>query len=277
MAKSEHPEQITYYIDGILYDNLMLARKKNLDDWDFVYIIDGRERGGKSVFGQLLAVTLDPTFNLDRMVFTPKQFEEAVKKSEHNKAIIYDEGFGGLNSRSAMSKTNKTLVKMMTEIGFKNLFIIVILPSFFDLDRYMAIHRSVALFHVYTGKDLERGYFRAYNYETKKIIYLMGKKGYNYKPATSTGGSINPNFYGRFTNQWFVDKDAYLRKKSRSALEVAEEKADDDYEEAKKRILDADFLTNEQKAKLLDRGIATIYREKAKLLADDDAEDGLSE
>lgn len=36
-----------YYMDGYLYENLVTAKEKVQDDWDFLFVIDGLERGGK--------------------------------------------------------------------------------------------------------------------------------------------------------------------------------------------------------------------------------------
>jgi len=253
-----------YYMDGILFQNLTLSKEKNKDDWDFVWVVDGVERGGKSVFAQQVAKVVDSTFNIDRIVFTPKQFEDAVKKAEINTAIVYDEGFGGLSARASMSMINMSLVKMLTEIGFKNLFIIICLPSFFDLDRYVALWRSRALFHIYTGDNMSRGFFKAYNYEAKKFLYLVGKKLYDYKVA-------NPNFYGRFTKRWVVDKDLYNKKKREAVLSVEKSKAfgdrlsyDDWFNIFFRRVVDVDIVDRD-KISLLGISRATYYN-KLRLL-----------
>jgi hypothetical protein len=82
---------------------------------------------------------------------------------------------------------------------------IVVAPSFFDLQKYIAVWRSRALCHVYLGSNLDRGYFSFYNAEKKQRMYFLGRKFYTY--------CVKPNFRGRFTAQRFLDKDQYDSKK----------------------------------------------------------------
>lgn len=194
-----------YSLDGYLVDNLNEVKKIVKQDMDFVIIVDGSEGSGKSVFAMQNAFYLDPTFNLDRIAFTPKQFKEKVLKAEKYQAIVYDEAYTGLSSRAATSLINKTLVSMLAEIRQKNLFVFVVMPSFFDLDKYVALWRSRILLHVYMD-DLHRGYFSFFNEQRKLQLYTLGKKFYNYyKPE--------PNFRGRFTNYYVVNEKKYRAMK----------------------------------------------------------------
>jgi hypothetical protein len=195
-----------YSMDGYLHKNLTTAKIVVKKDWDMLFVVDGIEGGGKSVLAQQMAKYFDYDFNIDKVVFTPTNFEEVVKAANKYSCIVYDEAFAGLSSRAAMSKVNKSLVKMLTEIRQKNLFIIIVLPTFFDLDKYVALWRSRALIHIYKGRGFKRGFFSFYSYDKKKQLYVNGKKYYNYsKPS--------PNFVGRFRNHYTVDKDEYKKKK----------------------------------------------------------------
>lgn len=211
-GEKEKDNDMDFSMDGYLYNNLLYAKKKVVDDWDFIYIVDGGERKGKSVLAQQIAFFCDPSFNLDRIVFTPEQFKKAVLKADKYQAIVYDEAYGGINSRATMTKVNRSIVKMLTEIGSRNLFIIIVLPCFFELDRYVALWRSRALFHVYVNDKLQRGFFNAYNEERKKDLYMKGKKFMTYDVVMG-------NFHGRFTNKWIVDKVAYEEKKRRAQIQ----------------------------------------------------------
>jgi hypothetical protein len=111
-----------------------------------------------------------------------------------------------------MSDINKTLVSMLAEIRQKNLFVFIVMPTFFDLDKYAAIWRSRGLIHVYTDKGYGRGYFSYYNKDRKKNLYIIGKKFYDYKRP-------RPNFRGRFTNYYTVDEVEYRQKKLKALSE----------------------------------------------------------
>ena len=186
-----------------------------IDSKSKLYITDNWMVTHNSTVAYQVAKYLDPTYNLSRCVFTPDQFFKAVVDGEKGQAIVFDEAHGYLNSRQALSKFNKSLIKIMAEMGFKNLFVIIILPSFFELDKYPAIHRSRALISVHKGKRGEKGYFKFYNYHKKKILYLKGKKGYNYRV-------VSPNFYGRFTKRFYPNKKEYNEKKHKAIFNMGE-------------------------------------------------------
>ena len=194
-------------MDGYLNSNIDIAVKMVHHDMDFVCIIDGLERAGKSVLALQLALYVDPSFNLSRVVFNSVDFKKAVTGAKKYQAVIYDEAMSGLASRTTMSYVNIMLVKALAEIGQKNLFVFIVLPSFFELDKYPAIHRSRCLLHVYM-KGLRRGFFTFYDINKKRDLYLLGKKAYKYL--------VPANFIGRFTNYYAVDEKEYRRLKHKS-------------------------------------------------------------
>jgi hypothetical protein len=218
----EHPSKVRigkhyFYMDGYLKSNLDLVKKIITKDWDMIFLVDGAEGSGKSVLTMQAAYYCDPTLTLDRVTFTPNEFRKAILKAEKYQAVVYDEAYSGLSSRAAMSLINRTLIKMLAEIRQKNLFVFVVMPSFFDVDKYVALWRSRVLIHVYLGKTFQRGYFAFYNTDRKKDMYIKGKKFYGYVAV--------PNFRGRFTNYYTVDEEGY-RAKKRKALVSHESEGD---------------------------------------------------
>lgn len=201
-----------YYMDGYMVTNLETAVSALKKDFDMIFVLDGYEGSGKSVLAQQLAFFCDSTLTLSRIVFNPDDFKKVVMESKPYQSIIYDEAYGGLSSRGAMGAVNKSIVQMLTVIREKNLFIFIVLPTFFDLDKYVALWRSRALIHVYVEKDFKRGYFKFYNVDRKKALYVLGKKFYDYKYG-------KPNFIGRFTKHYVVDEAEYRAKKSKSSIE----------------------------------------------------------
>lgn len=170
---------------------------------------------GKSCLAQQAALYCDPTFCLDRVVFNPEKFEEAIDNSKPEQAIVYDEAYGGLNSKSVLSSTSQILVKRMTEIGMKRLFIFIVMPCFFDMNKYIAIWRSRALLHVYHA-NYNRGRFACWSGEKKKELYVLGKKFYNYRKP-------HAEFIGRFTDGYVVDRKAYEKKKAKDTMNTKDE------------------------------------------------------
>jgi len=184
------------------------------NDEDRVYIVDGRERSGKSVFAIQQASYLDPKFSVDNICFTPEDFVEKIRTCEKGRVIVFDEAFRGLSSAASRSKVNQKIKQAMMEMGQKNLIIFIVLPSFFLLDIYAAMLRSNSLFHVYRNKKGKRGFFKAYNYKKKAQLYQTGlKKGWSYsKPDTK--------FRGMFGGKYPIDEIAYRKKKDKSLREM---------------------------------------------------------
>lgn len=207
------------YMDGLLKQNLDSIKAKIKQDWDFLYIVDGVEGGGKSVFAQQIAKYCDPSLNLERVCFTADEFKSAVVNADKYQAVIYDEGYGGLNSRQSMSITNRTIISMLAEIRQKNLFVFIVIPSFFDLDRNICLWRAKGLFHIELGKNYERGYFKFYNQINKKYLYIKGKKFYDYRAVMS-------NLRGRFCKGYVINEEAYRLKKLNSLTKYSPEETD---------------------------------------------------
>lgn len=213
-------EQDTFSINDKLLKNVAKIKERvNKKDFDQVFLIDGPEGSGKSVFGMQLGKAFDETLSLERICLTPSQFVSAIQNSQKGQVVIYDEAYTGLASRQSLSEINKLIVSMMMEMRAKNLIVIIILPTFFMLDKYVAIFRSKGLFHVYTNKG-RRGYWLYYNSKKKKLLYIFGKKLMNYnQPKVKFRG----NFYGKYV----LNEEDY-RKKKDYALKNRESKAAED-------------------------------------------------
>lgn len=204
-------EALALYMDGQLHEQLTKSvvpavQKK---DFDYVFVIDGPEGSGKSVLGFQIAKILDPNFNLNNICFTPQEFIKVVTTSKPHSCIVFDEAFTGLSSRSSLSEMNQLLVTLMMEMRQRNLFIILIMPSFFMLDKYAVLHRAKGLFHVYL-RNGKRGYWNFYNQSRMKKLYIEGKRYYEYY-------SQRPRIFGVFRNQYTINEEAYREKKG-SAL-----------------------------------------------------------
>jgi len=193
-----------FYLDGYLRSNLDFVKRAVIkQNYDGFIVITGREGFGKSTLAGQAAVYLDPTYDISRCCFTSDQFIKAAECASKFQAIVFDETMGYLSSRGAMSSFNKDLIKIFSEMRSKNLFIILCIPNFFELDRYPAMHRSTGLLYIY-----KRSFFGSYDYNTKKKLYLIGKKYYSY--------SVPPNFRGRFIKYFPLDQEEYDKKKQKA-------------------------------------------------------------
>ena len=215
-------EEITYYIEDKLKKNLdtkaipSLTKQK---DKDCVIAIDGTEGAGKSTFALQIGKYVDPTLDLSRVVFSAETFREAIYKAKKGQVVIFDEAFTGLSSRSSLSGINRALVSLMMQMRQKNLMVIIVLPTFFLLDKYVALFRTRALIHVYESKG-RRGYFKLYNRKLKKLLYLIGKPTFSYMPH-KIHTKFRGHFYGKFALGGPEVEELY-RKKKMKALEETE-------------------------------------------------------
>lgn len=222
---NKYKKPITYYMDDRL--------KKNIDekvipdlkkrDKDIVLLFDGHEGVGKTYMGLQIGKYIDPSLNISRVVFNAEDFRDAILRAKQGQVVIYDEAFTGLSARSSLSGVNKILVSLMMQMRQKNLCVIIILPTFFLLDKYVALFRSKALIHIYeTGGN--RGYFRVYNGKRKKLLYLFGSKTYNYSPKIGKK-KLYTRFKGRFYGVFALgdeEEEKAYRKKKMKALEESE-------------------------------------------------------
>lgn len=232
--ETKKEEKITYYINKKLkktWDKIKDGGLAKIDD-DRVYIVDGRERSGKSLFTIQQAAYIDPTILNDengkvlpRICFTPEEFLTAIRTykstKEHTLVIIYDEAFRGLSSKSAISKVNKVVVSALMEMGQNNLVVFIVSPSFFMLELYAAVLRSHALFHV--QKDINNPgnrWFRTWNYDKKGQLYQLGLKyGWQYKVHTA----FRDRFFGKYPGG--DDFERRYRKKKQDSLREQEKVA----------------------------------------------------
>jgi len=225
-----------FLMNRLLKQQLDIMINAALNDFDSLMIVDGQIEGsGKSVLAQqmgfYLANTVGSKFSVKNIVFTPKEFKAAVLNADKYTVIIWDEAYKGANKFRIMSSINQSIMSLLQQIRQRNLFIILVLPYFFDLTSYVAIPRSWFLIHVYLKTQIdiydqeaqidfnksvfERGHFRFYSRKAKKTLYFRGKKEYNYNAGRG-------DFIGNFPNHYTVDEAAYKEKKANIDMDESE-------------------------------------------------------
>lgn len=208
-----------YYLDKRLKKNLDVKVIPSLHkkDKDCVIVVDGTEGSGKSTLAFQIGKYVDPSLDLTRVTFNAEQFRQAIYKAKSYQCVIYDEAFTGLSSRAALSGINRMLISLMMQMRQKNLFVIIVLPTIFLLDKYVALFRTRALIHVYeTGG--RRGYLKVYNRVLKKKLFLLGKLTYSY-----VSKKVRCRFRGRFYGVFALgDKSVQAKYKEMKAIALEE-------------------------------------------------------
>ncbi|UCD20919.1 MAG: hypothetical protein JSW08_00005 [archaeon] len=197
---------LSYHIDKKAIGHLEKIKKRiNKRDKDYVMIIDGYEGSGKSTLAQQFGKYVDPTLELDRVCMTADEFKNAIIKASKGQCIIYDEAVTGLAASESITRIGRLLKSMMMQMRQKNLFVIVIIPTIFELGRYAVLSRARCLFHVYERGENDHRWV-GYNQRDLKSLYLKGKKTYSYR--------VKSFFIGRFFGIWAVNEEKYIKKKA---------------------------------------------------------------
>lgn len=183
---------------------------------DMFIIIDGPVGSGKTTLSFQCAKYFDPTFCLDRVVFSVDDFLETLIRAKPGQAVVFDEAII-VNSRSALTEFNKKVIIAMTQIRSKGLYLFFNIPSVFDLDRNLVLNRCHLLLHCYQDSFGDRGKFCVFDHEKMKMLYLKGKKLYSY-------GFPKANFVARFTEYFYLDRTDYERKKQTEIAKQARNK-----------------------------------------------------
>lgn len=203
------------YIDGYLYQNLDLLASKIVDDMTFMAVCFSStlEVGtGKSVLVSQIGEAwthlmkkkhdIDVPFNSRNCVFKPEDLIERSFELPKYSFIWLDEW----EDAHYWSKLGMTLRQFFRKCRQLNLFMMVIIPNFFELRPSYAISRSVFAIDVKFDENLDRGYFDFYNFRAKKDLYVKGKKTQNYKVQRA-------DFSGRFVDGYGIPEPEYRRAK----------------------------------------------------------------
>ncbi len=151
---------------------LDIAKEKQIQDYDTVFLIVGAEGSSKSHLALNCLEYLGGT--ADKICLDQNDFVEGLQACEDEDTIVFDEAGDGLFSRDFSSNMSKQLVKAFMVIRGKRLITFLVLPTFFMIDVYFRKHRVRGLFGVY-----KRG--RVGFFSKKKIekILRYGEKSQN--------------------------------------------------------------------------------------------------
>ena len=226
--KGSFPKQKTpgKYMDGYLHENLKIPAKKIVDDMTFLGVCSSStlEVGtGKSVLVQQIGEAwtelvndmhgLDLTFDMKNIVFNPKDLIKRAFELPKHSCIILDEW----EDAHYWSELATTLRQFFRKCRQLNLFMLVIIPNFFQFPMPYAVSRSLFFIDVKFQGEFDRGYFSFYNFNRKKDLYIKGKKTHNYHV-------VKPNFYGRFPDGYAVPRDVYVAAKHKDMMDDHNEK-----------------------------------------------------
>jgi len=209
---------MNYYIEPALKQDLDKLKKLvfGKSDEDAVIVIDGRERSGKSVLGMQIGKYLDPSFDLNSVCFSTYEFVKFIRDNKL-RVCMFDETIVGMHSSRSMERKTIFIDELLAQSGQKNLIVILVIPFFFELTKRAAVGRSEFLIHVYRS-DFKRGHYRVYDFRTKRKLFFLGKRLFEYKVK-----GVTPNYNGHFYNKYAVDERGYRLKKEKALNSFAKQ------------------------------------------------------
>lgn len=205
------------YIDGYLKQNLDIVLTQAIpNDWDVLSIYLGAEGSGKSTLAIQNALYCDHNFNLDNVVFTPQQFDHILDICPKGSSIVWDEAITGANAQLYAFMISIKIISKLTQIRRKNLKIFICFPYLHLLNDYF-VKRSTYGIYVRAKSYSERGYFNFYSLPRLENLFQLMKEKYRYN-NNKAYASVMPNFFGRFTKFFPLNKAQYDLKKERATL-----------------------------------------------------------
>lgn len=211
-------EKQVYYNEDF-YHVLVQCKAMVYHDRDFKGVYAGRSRVGKSVLAMQHAKFFDPSFDDSRIVYNPRDFVELANKLSPGSAIMLDETRHAGGGDWAQGKESKIFLDYLNEVGQKNLYILLLLPDFWDLRTALATNLTHYMVHVYEEENqdfnpentksdpLTRGHFDFYNFEDKRYLFYHNHKYHSYKGVKPSMKNLD------FSNTFVVNEANYRAKK----------------------------------------------------------------
>ena len=220
---------MTATLDPVYISNLKdISYNVLKNNWDWVHLNYGLERGGKSGKSLLMAKELeklglkfDWSPDLPLVHFWEENMSKKLMNVPDKSIVIIDEGGENLLSRRAMEKEVVEIIQTLMVYGAKNVFLIINIPDWRWIDRYVRQSRVRSIARVRTFASAvevegetrfsrERGYYSFYS--RRKV--LMASNAVEAKLG-------KPSFSGRFPNfasEYPADWKNYSEKKNNFLL-----------------------------------------------------------
>jgi hypothetical protein len=103
---------------------------------NYVGIVTGKTRSGKSMSALRLCMEIDPNFTIDNVIFSTREFMELLHSGQLKRGsmILWDEAGVGIATRDWYSTLNKSLNYVLQTWGHQNIGLILTVPDFSMID-----------------------------------------------------------------------------------------------------------------------------------------------
>lgn len=171
MSKPQPPEPMSKLKEKLKH----IVHKVIALNYDYLVVITGDEGIGKTSLALQLCKIVDPNFTAKQAAYNVNQFEELVNSLKPGQALLIDEGIMAF-SREAMTKGVRFIIKTLTKCRKLRLFIVICIPQFSLLDKYIRKHRAKTVIRV-----VKRGRYFVYNKSKLRKMVKWIEKPYKYK------------------------------------------------------------------------------------------------
>lgn len=182
----------------------------------------GKRGDGKSFAACELALTLDPTFSIDRVVYSIEEFLELVKVLPPGSFVVADEIAEWFSSRNFMKEENKDLSAILQIFRISRLGVIYTLPAMYQVDKNLRVMSDVYIKALRVHRDKDLGETKYFDVEMDPVT---GKKPYTKFPVIR-----GPDGYKKKVTRVYFDRmpkdmeKQYRNKKTEFNKRVIEEK-----------------------------------------------------
>jgi len=242
------------YMTQFLYQNLDFMAEKITKDMTFlaVFFSSTLEVGtGKSVLATQTGEAwtdlvnrkygLNIEFTARNLVFKPEHLIERAFEVPKYSCIILDEW----EDATYWSKLGVTLRRFFRKCRQLNLFMIIIIPNWFQLPLNYAVSRSIFAIDIKFDENLDRGNYDFYTFGSKKNLYIKGKKMHNYNVQRA-------DFKGHFLDGYGIPREAYIKAKEKDMKEDDEQESNAMTPERMRRELILKMIKKFPKIKMVD-------------------------
>jgi len=215
-----------YYIDDKYLSKLDLMIKRMRGTDDAILPIDGDEGQGKTELAMgtcyYVAYKMKRKYDIDNIFFNLDEVIEFAVSTK-DQIIHLDEGALDLLSNQWWKQNQQKFLKLVMMARKKRHFIVICIPKFYKLNKYLIEDRAIGLVHVYSRQNLQKGRFTYYTKKTKEKLYddWLRKKLKSYKKHSVLHGSFV------IASKKIFDKKqmkVYEDKKDQAILSITTEK-----------------------------------------------------
>lgn len=209
-------------IDWSKKDVLDVAKIRIKKNFYYISVIAGYPGTGKSTLARTDAAYVDPNFHLGRICFEAHGkdgFIEVSNKIPEESAIVLDESFKAFNARGQATRDFQDILNHLQLLRQRRLYIFLCIPNWYNLSMTISLELSSHLFYTYATRLGVRGKFLAFGRDTKRRLWVKGKRFMNYSAEKC-------DFIGRFysNRDKIVDEAEYNKRKLQHLKDQAEKR-----------------------------------------------------